>query len=742
MMYVIYKNDGSIKHKMLNEFVQQGNSYENVIFVAIEGRNPSDYSLYAEFKLPNGNTTVGVSTIMPTTLEVYGIPYSGHTISLTSAETLLAGALQMNIKALTTDTEKVLVGFNTYITINETGTQPDDPIIITSQEYQHLIETIGQNVLKYETILKRTSLGSANDYELGQAIYVRTPTSAILYEIVGTEQNKVAQVVYNMWEQQAKVTHFEEITPSGTTFSNKLTNESRVRELVNEQAAYLITKDANGNSFSTRAELFAAHTFYNGRSVRTPTRNDYAYVLVDDEHDNLSSKYSYQGGTYPDGEWTFETIVSANFTEPQIAALNSGATEELINLLKNGKIQSVNIQYLTTTLANLYSIIGGDFGVFKPSDNEDSLMTFSAYLDTTQTPPTRRYNITYFGPRSYQYYSTLDGSTIIYNILFGNNPLATRYEYFTKDLIDTTSTGLSDNDLKVPSSKLVKGQLDEIKRVAVANSNSFVTSYNYTINNISSKIDTQGYKVKHYDNAISKWLEFADSQEFEEWVGQKPLLNNKLNSQEDILGATDLTQYGTGFIYVEDAQQSGYVITLNDFIKLFVVGDNLFITETDVPDRWWNGSNFYILETKDIRKTENSWQEEQTFNEKTLFRKSLKNPLTGNEVTIDEIANNIGETIKNTTSTTYSGSLTTNRTYLFTQALSSITIAAFEKIVSTGIGRWEITFNPTSNFVITLPSGKTIKWAEGEPLWDTNTIYTLLVQEGIDTDYIIYVARA
>ena len=32
MMYVIYNNDGSIKYKLLNEFVEQGNNNVNELF--------------------------------------------------------------------------------------------------------------------------------------------------------------------------------------------------------------------------------------------------------------------------------------------------------------------------------------------------------------------------------------------------------------------------------------------------------------------------------------------------------------------------------------------------------------------------------------------------------------------------------------------------------------------------------------------------------------------------------------
>ena len=136
MMYVIYNNDGSIKYKLLNEFVEQGNNNVNELFVAIEGKE--NWTLYASFKLPNGSTTTAVSST-PTTEFIENIgTFTGRKILLSNAETLVAGALQMNVVCLDENDAK-LVAFNTYITINETGIQLSDPILLTVQEYENLL---------------------------------------------------------------------------------------------------------------------------------------------------------------------------------------------------------------------------------------------------------------------------------------------------------------------------------------------------------------------------------------------------------------------------------------------------------------------------------------------------------------------------------------------------------------------------------------------------------------------------
>jgi len=158
MMYVIYNNDGSIKYKLLNEFVEQGNNNVNEVFVAIEGRE--NWALYASFKLPNGSTTTAISST-PTTEFIENIgTFTGRKILLSNAETLVAGALQMNVVCLDENDTK-LVAFNTYITVNETGIQLSDPILLTVQEYENLLVELKRK-MEYPTKYVRVEELPAN----------------------------------------------------------------------------------------------------------------------------------------------------------------------------------------------------------------------------------------------------------------------------------------------------------------------------------------------------------------------------------------------------------------------------------------------------------------------------------------------------------------------------------------------------------------------------------------------------
>lgn len=91
---------------------------------------------------------------------------------------------------------------------------------------------------------------------------------------------------------------------------------------------------------------------------------------------------------------------------------------------------------------------------------------------------------------------------------------------------------------------------------------------------------------------------------------------------------------------------------------------------------------------------------------------------------------------------THINELQTLNSYFYSSAISELRIDSFANESADTIKEYRITFKVASNFVFEGISNKTYKFAEGEPVWDTDTIYTLIITKGIDTDYIIYVTRA
>ena len=124
--------------------------------------------------------------------------------------------------------------------------------------------------------------------------------------------------VYNVAEDVATINWK---IPSAATSSNQLADKNYVDDGINSVTAYYITKNAQGDQWATRAELFAATTFYSGWVVRVPTKNDYTIVLADENHDNATTRYIYNSG------WEYQyTVNETALTQAQLDALNSWIT--------------------------------------------------------------------------------------------------------------------------------------------------------------------------------------------------------------------------------------------------------------------------------------------------------------------------------------------------------------------------------------------------------------------------------
>ena len=115
--------------------------------------------------------------------------------------------------------------------------------------------------------------------------------------------------------------------PSAATTSNQLADKNYVDDSINSVTAYYITKNAQGDQWATRAELFAATTFYSWWVVRVPTKNDYTIVLDDENHDHATTRYIYNNG------WEYQyTVNETALTQAQLNALNSWITSAKVTI--------------------------------------------------------------------------------------------------------------------------------------------------------------------------------------------------------------------------------------------------------------------------------------------------------------------------------------------------------------------------------------------------------------------------
>lgn len=712
MMYVIYNNDGSIKSKFLNEFVMQGNAYENVLFVAFEGRSAGSYTLFAEFRLPNGSTTTVASGSTPTTRAISGLGlYTGKCISLSDAETLVAGALQMNIKILTTDTEKVLVSFSTYITINETGLQPSDPVLITAQEYQNLLTMIGSQVTNYQTILKGISLASFGDltqYTVGQALYVVNSVEAKLYEI---DSNYAAHLVVDLLDHYTKaevdtmmsgklnkqlgtytvyaVNGSNEQTMIGynvnllgdtlamrdvdgclrvgtPTINSHAATKKYVDDAINTYAAYYITKNAQGDAFATRAELMAATTFYSGGVVRTPTRNDYCYVLADENHDNASTRYIYDNG------WEFQIVINETaFTQAQLDAINSGATAAKISDIANkvDKTNGVAKVYATNGSGNQTTL---DYGM-GASQYKLVQRAANGQINVPETPTSNEH------AASKKYVDT--------NFVANSN---------VKDTYNTTATSIY-------SVTYINQQLNGINEKASGLCRNFTTVLSFHVSDIEDLINNDA-KVRYYDSG--EWKAFASVAEYTTWrTGKSIGSGNDLNSRINDIQFSDIMYTNAMYWLFIDANEEYYLVTLDDYDKLFKANDNILIPDTDCADRWVFGSHLYALETSKLGYH-------------ALGTTSDPMPFISTETL---------------SGTTPSVSLDSLKTYKCSSALTSLTISSLVTDTNDENPSWQIQFVADTGFSVTLPVGCT--WKYGTPTFNVGDEYTIIIEKRINNDY-------
>lgn len=139
-------------------------------------------------------------------------------------------------------------------------------------------------------------------------------------------------------------TNINEKIPSTASAENQLADKAFVNSSINNMAAFYITSNVAGDAFSTRASLLAAATFYSGGATRVPTQNDYAIVLADESQpkgvdgEYPTTRYSYQGGTYPNGQWDFQYVVNnTSLTQAQVDAINSGINSTLVGQITANK---------------------------------------------------------------------------------------------------------------------------------------------------------------------------------------------------------------------------------------------------------------------------------------------------------------------------------------------------------------------------------------------------------------------
>ena len=141
-MYIIYNSDGSIEKKSITEYIQQGNSYANVLFVTVKDTDLGDYTASAIVTLPNGQNVGAIVEEAEEPVEIDGVEYNGYYITLDETCTLMAGAIRISL-SLTID-ETRMVTYPIYLNVNATPYDADAPVMISYNQYLELLASIAE----------------------------------------------------------------------------------------------------------------------------------------------------------------------------------------------------------------------------------------------------------------------------------------------------------------------------------------------------------------------------------------------------------------------------------------------------------------------------------------------------------------------------------------------------------------------------------------------------------------------
>lgn len=148
-----------------------------------------------------------------------------------------------------------------------------------------------------------------------------------------TQINGQATAITNA---QNKITAIESKIPASASSTNQLTDENFVNSSIATNTAYFI------GTFDSIEDL----NNYSG----TLTRNDYAFVISQDENGNtVYNRYKYNGSA-----WIFEyALNNSSFTAQQWASINSGITEEDVEKINNIPTKTSELENDSNYLANL-----------------------------------------------------------------------------------------------------------------------------------------------------------------------------------------------------------------------------------------------------------------------------------------------------------------------------------------------------------------------------------------------------
>jgi hypothetical protein len=145
-------------------------------------------------------------------------------------------------------------------------------------------------------------------------------------------------LIEEAYTRQTQINGINALIPNQANPDNQLADKDFTNSSISNLAANHVTPDAAGEEQWSSLDALRAGAWYHGGASYTPTKNDYAIFI---NTDNSVWRASFNGDLWSPAYKVNDTP----FTAAQLAALNSGITENLVNdtVRKSGN-QGVRIQ--------------------------------------------------------------------------------------------------------------------------------------------------------------------------------------------------------------------------------------------------------------------------------------------------------------------------------------------------------------------------------------------------------------
>lgn len=163
------------------------------------------------------------------------------------------------------------------------------------------------------------------------------------------DKSVVDELSDNVINNTSDIEAIESKIPTQATAQNQLADKDFVNSSIINMAARYITPTSGGDEqWQSLNALQTGPWFYQGESV-TPTRNDYAIFLKGE---------AVWRGIYDGTQWDEQyQINNSSFTAEQLAVLNSGITEDLVNAYNVHIADRANPHNVTATQVGLGNVV-------------------------------------------------------------------------------------------------------------------------------------------------------------------------------------------------------------------------------------------------------------------------------------------------------------------------------------------------------------------------------------------------